>query len=116
MGLQIAMAQARMAKLAYLLKHDSARVETGKGLAKFRNFDWSSVDDAALAGADPDAAARLARIVDLRKKNDGHPDWPKLREFMIAEVSPGPAFRALIARFSENDRAVRAGLEDCRRG
>ena len=101
--------------LAYLLTHDPGRIDTGS-LSKFRNFDWSATDDAAFAAQDPEAWRLLARVAELRKKNDGHPVWPSLREFMRAELSPGPAFRALMADLSENDRAVRKGLKDCRRG
>ena len=112
---QISLARARTAKIAYLLEHDPGRIDTGS-LSKFRNFDWSAADDSAFAAQDPEAGRLLARVAELRRKNDGHPDWPKLREFMGAELSPDPAFRALMANLSENDRAVREGLKECRRG
>jgi hypothetical protein len=113
MELQVALAQARAAKYAYLLKHDPARIET-KSLSKFRNFDWSVADDAALAAQDPEGGRLLARVAELRRKNDGHRDWPRLREFMRAELSPDPAFRALMADLGKNDRAVRKALKGCR--
>lgn len=116
MRLQVAYAQARAVKYTYLLKHDPARIQTDKGLVKFLNFDWSAADDAAFAQESAEARQLLARIADLRKDNDGHPDWPKMREFMRAELSSDPAFRALMARLSENGRAVTAGIEACRRG
>ncbi len=112
---QIALTRARAAKIAYLLEHDPGRINT-KSLSKFRNFDWPAADDADLAARDPEAGRLLARVAELRRKNDGHPGWPKLREFMRDELSPGPAFRALMADLLENDRPVRKGLKDCRRG
>ncbi len=115
MAHQIALAQVRAAQLAYLLAHDPGRIDAGS-LSKFRNFDWSAADDAAFAAQDPEAGRLLARVAESRKKNDGHPDWPRLRDFMRAELSPGPTFRALMADLSENDRAARKGLKDCRRG
>lgn len=115
MRLQIALAQGRAAQLAYLAEHEPGRVDTAS-LAKFRNFDWSAADDAALAAQDPAAGALSARIADLRRQNDGHADWPGLREFMRAELSPDPAFRALMLELAQNDRAVRKGLGDCRPG
>ena len=114
MAHQIALAQVRAAQLAYLLAHDPGRIDAGS-LSKFRNFDWSAADDAAVAAQDPEAGRLLARVAELRKKNDGHPDWPRLREFVRDELSPGPAFRALIADLSVHDRAVRKGLKNCRR-
>jgi hypothetical protein len=110
---QIALAQVRAAQLAYLPAHDPGRIDTWS-LSKFRNFDWSAADDAAFAAQDPEAGRLLARVAELREKNDGHPDWPRLREFVRDELSPGPAFRALIADLSVHDRAVRKGLKDCR--
>jgi hypothetical protein len=115
MSHQIALARLRAAKMAYLAEHDPGRIKT-ESLAKFRNFDWSPADDAALAGEDAETAALLARVADLRKKNDANRDWPKLREFMRGELMPGPDFRGLMAELAKNDRAVRAGLKDCPRG
>ena len=112
---QIVLAQARAVRLAFLVEHDPGRIET-ESLAKFRNFDWSAADDAAFAARHPEGGPLAARIADLRRKNDGHRDWPKLREFMRAELMPDPAFRALMADIAKNDRAVRKGLRDCRRG
>ncbi len=112
---QIALAQVRAAQLAYLPAHDPERIDTWS-LSKFRNFDWSAADDAAFAAQNPEAGRLLARVSELRKKNDGHPDWPRLRAFMRDELSPGPVFRALMAELAKNDRAVRKGLKDCRRG
>ncbi len=114
MQLQIAYARARVARLGFLATHDPERVDTA-GLTKFRNFDWSAADDAALAAQDPGASKLGARIAVLRRENDDHRDWPKLREFMRAELMPGPAFRALMADFAKTDDALRESLKDCRR-
>jgi hypothetical protein len=114
MSHQIALARARAAKMAHLLAHDPERIDTGS-LAKFRNFDWTPADEAALVEEDPAAERLLARAAALGRKNDGHPDWPRLREFVRAELSPDPAFRALMAELAQNDRAVRKGLRNCRR-
>ena len=115
MEFQIDLARARAAQLGFLAERGPERVDMAS-LAKFRNFDWSAADDAALAAQDPGAGVLPARIADLRGKSDGHRDWPKLREFMRAELMPGSAFRALMADITKNDRAVRKGLKDCRRG
>ena len=114
MQLQIAYARARTARLGFLAAHDPQRVDTAS-LSKFRNFDWSAADDAAMAAQDPGAGEFAARIAVLRGKNDGHRDWPELREFMRAELMPDPAFGALMADFAKTDDALREGLKDCRR-
>jgi hypothetical protein len=112
---QIALTRARAARLAFLVEHDPGPIDT-ESLAKFRNFEWSAADDAAFAARHPEGGELAAGIADLRRKNDGHRDWPKLREFMRAELFPSPAFRALMADITKNDRALRKGLRDCRRG
>ncbi len=110
MQLQIAYARARTARLGFLAARDPQRIDTSS-LTKFRNFDWSAADDAAMAAQDPGAGELVARIAVLRGENDGHCDWPKLR----AELMPGPAFRALMADFANTDDALRESLKDCRR-
>ncbi len=112
--LQIALARARAAQTGILAAHDPQRLDTAS-LTKFRNFDWSAADDAAFAARNPEIGELSARIADLRRKNDGHRDWPKLREFMRVELMPDPAFRALMADFAKNDGALREGLKKCRR-
>ena len=114
MQLQIAYARARAARLGYLATRDPERVDTAS-LTKFRNFDWSAADDAAMAAQDPGAGELAARIAVLRGENDGHRDWPKLREFMRAELMPDRAFRALMEDFAKTDDALRESLKDCRR-
>ncbi len=114
MRLQIALARARAAQTGFLAAQDPQRLDTSS-LTKFRNFDWSAADDAALAARNPEAGELSVRIADLRRKNDGHRDWPKLREFMRVELMPGPAFRALMADFANSDDALRENLKDCRR-
>ncbi len=113
MQLQIAYARARTARLGFLAARDPQRIDTSS-LTKFRNFDWSAADDAAMAAQDPGAGELVARIAVLRRENDGHHDWPGLREFMRAELMPGSAFRALMADFAKTDGALREGLKDCR--
>ena len=115
MQLQFAYARARAAQLGFLAAQIPQRIDTSS-LSKFRNFDWSTADDAALAAQDPGASELGARIAVLRRENDDHRDWPKLREFMRAELMPGPAFRALMADFANTDDAQRESLKDCRRG
>ncbi len=114
MQLQIAYARAGAARLGFLAAQDPQRIDTSS-LNKFRNFDWSEADDAAIAAQDPGAGEFAARIAVLREENDGHRDWPGLREFMRAELMPGPAFRALLADFAKTDDALRESLKDCRR-
>ncbi len=112
MRLQIALARARAGQVGFLAAHEPRRLDT-TSLTKFRNFDWSAADDAAFAARNPESGALAARIADLRRKNDGHRDWPKLREFMRAELVPDPAFRALMADFAKKDGTLREGLKNC---
>lgn len=114
MRLQIALARARAGQAGFLAAQDPQRLDT-TSLTKFRNFDWSAADDAAFAARNPESGELSARIADLRKKNDGHRDWPKLREFMRAELMPDPAFRALMADFAKKDGALRERLKNCHR-
>jgi hypothetical protein len=85
MALQVALARARAAWLAFLAQYHPGRIET-ESLAKFRNFDWSAADEAAFTAREPEIGELSAQIAELRRKNDGHRDWPGLREFMVAEL------------------------------
>lgn len=114
MSHQIALAQTRAAMITYLSAHTPGRIDTSS-LSKFRNFGWGTADDTALAAENPEVGRLLEGAAELRKQSDGHPDWPKLQQFMRTELSPDPAFRDLIAEIANNDRAVRKGLDNCRR-
>lgn len=112
--LQIAMFQAHAAKTAYLARGDPARIATAKGLSAFRNFDWSAQDETAFARESAEYRDLVQRIARLRDKNDGHPDWPALRDHMRAEVMGAPAFADLIARLSASDAGLGRAIQACR--
>ncbi len=114
MELQIAMFETRALKTAYLARRDPARIKTAEGLSAFRNFEWPAQDEAALARESADYRDLVERIERLREGNDGHPDWPALRDHFGKQVRPDPAFKALMARLSAGDAGLGQALQACR--
>ena len=114
MELQIALFEARALETAYLARRDPARIKTAEGLSAFRNFEWSAQDEAALARESAQYLDLAERIAGLREGNDGHPDWPALRDHFGKQVRPDPAFKALMARPSESGAGFGQALQACR--
>lgn len=111
--LQLALAESRAAKFAYLLKNDPDRIETNSTLSAFRNFDWAERDEATPHRGSEMYRALAGRIAELRGRGDGHSGWPKLRAFFAEGLAASTAYRDLAARLAENDRAVAALVETC---
>ncbi len=111
--LQLALAESRATKFAYLLKNDPARIETKSTLTAFRNFDWTAQDEEALQRDSETYRALSRRTTELRGRSDGHPDWPKMRAFFAEGLAASTAYRDLAATLAENDRAVAAFIETC---
>lgn len=113
--LQLALAGARAAKFGYLLKSDPGRIETGGTLTAFRNFEWTEADEAALR-RDSETYRDLARrIEDLRRRSDGHADWPRMRAYFAEGLVASPAYRELTAQLAGNDAEVAEILQGCPR-
>ncbi len=51
----------------------------------------------------------------LKEKNNNHPNWPKLREYVRSELSRGSHFKALMARFQTRQGDLEAVIAQCRR-
>jgi len=115
MELQIAYAQMRKAKFRYLLKHIPARIRTDGGLSKFTNFDWSKEDSERFAGEDAGYRQLEQRKAKLAKANNGHPDWPKLREFFHGELGKRPEYAAMMKRFLARQKEVGDLIAGCPR-
>lgn len=115
MELQIAYAQMRKAKFRYLLKHSPARIRTDGGLSKFTNFEWTKEDSERFAGEDAGYRQLEQRKAKLAKANNGHPDWPKLREYFHGELGQRPQFGALMKRFQALQKEVGDLIAGCPR-
>ncbi len=113
--LQIAFAEARRARFDYLLAHDPDRIDTANGLSRFSNFDWSEADSNNFMAESESYRDLEQRIARLEERNNGHPDWPKLREYFHAELTRSPAFSSVMAHFQGRQIAVAARLAECRR-
>jgi hypothetical protein len=114
MDLQIALAEARKAQLDYLSEHQPKRIDTAEGLSKFTNFDWSTADDAKLTQADSAYRQLNERITGLKETNNGHPDWPAMRELFRGDLAQSRGFKALMAGFATRQNAVESMLGGCR--
>ena len=115
MELQIAYAEARRSKLDYLLKHDAGRIETTRGLVRFTNFAWSDADTEKFIEESSSYRELDKRLATLKERNNGHPDWPKMRQYFRTALGQSPDFRALMARFQAGQRDVTAVISRCRR-
>lgn len=111
--LQIALAESRAAQLDHLANTDPGRVETGDTVQAFRNFDWRDADEAALRNRSESYRDLAARIATLRRRNDGHPDWLRMRAYFAEALAISAAFRELTSHLAENDREVAALLRSC---
>ena len=113
MNLQIAYAEFRKAKLAYLLEHDPDRIAKTGGLSKFSNFDWSEKDQEKFVQAN-DAHARLAEKVEkLKEVNNSHTDWEKMRGYMRGVLSKKPEFEKLMSNFFADQKKLGKLLAKC---
>lgn len=113
MELQFLLAEARRAKFDYLLGHDPNRIDTTNGLAQFSNFEWSDEDGAKFMEKSSSYRELEHRISTQREQNDGHSDWPKLREYFRSELNQSQDFKALMARFQTRQSNVEAMIEQC---
>ncbi len=115
MELQIALAEAGKARFRYLLKHSPRRIRTDGGLSKFTNFDWSKEDSERFARQDAGYRLLEQRTAKLAIANNGHPDWPKLREFFRGALRKRPEFAAMMKRFQALQKEVGDLVAGCPR-
>ncbi len=115
MELQTLLAEARRAMIGHLLKHDASRIDSSSGLGQFTNFDWSDGDTEKLMAESSSYRQLRNRIATLREQNDGHPDWPKMREYFRSELRQSGEFKAVMARFRTRQSEVEAVIAQCHR-
>jgi len=113
MELQILLAEARLAKYDYLLRHDANRIDTTKGLVQFSNFEWSEADSAKLITENSSFAELEGRISTLRERNDNDPDWPQMRAYFRAELGQSTDFKAIMVRFQTRQSDVGKVIAEC---
>lgn len=113
MELQTLLAEARRAMIGHLLKHDASRIDSSSGLGQFTNFDWSDGDTEKLVAESNSYGEPRNRIAALREQNDGHADWPEMREYFASELRPSPEFKAVMARFRTRQSEVEAVIAQC---
>ena len=114
-NLQIRLAEARLAKYDYLLNHARERINTKSGLSQFSNFDWSDEDTEKFKEESDLYRALETQITALQKQNNGHPDWPKLREHFLSDLNPSEDFMDLMTRLQVRQNDVKATLANCNR-
>lgn len=115
MRLQVLLAERQNARLEYLLRHDVSRIETTKGLGRFGNFAWSDADTRKFVETSQSNRARERQIATLRRRNNEHPDWPKLRRYFRSELNGSPNFKDLMTRFRRRQREIETSLAGCHR-
>ena len=114
-NLQLRLAEARLAKYDYLLKHARERINIKEGLSRFSNFDWSDEDTDKLKEESHSYRALEAQIAVLQTKNNSHPDWPKLRAYFRSSLNSSVEFKDLMTRFQVQQNDVEATLTNCDR-
>jgi hypothetical protein len=113
MDLQIALAEARKTVIAYLLEHEPARLSTTGGLSKFSNFDWSEKDQEKFVQANKAHAQLAEKVEKLKKANNSHPDWGKMRGYMRGVLSKKPGFEKLMSNFFADQKKLGDLLGKC---
>jgi len=111
--LQIAYAELRKAKVAYLLEHDPDRIATTGGLSKFSNFDWSEKDQEKFVQANEAHVQLTEKVEKLKKANNSHPDWGKMRAYMNKELFHKPELSSLMSNFFAGQKKLGNQLAKC---
>lgn len=114
-NLQLRLAEARLAKYDYLLKHARERINTKDGLSRFSNFDWSDEDTEKFKEESDSYRALESQIAVLQTRNNGHPDWPKLRVYFRSNLNSSVEFKNLMTRFQVRQNDVEVTLTNCNR-
>lgn len=89
---QLALLDRRQAQFQYLLRTDVRRIHTREGLSSLLNFDWTDAD-----------------------AQQGHRDWPVLRDHVRTVSSTTPDFQALLKRLQERELEIEGRLKECPR-
>lgn len=116
MNLQIAFAELRNAKFAYLLRHDPSRVTTDQGMTKFLNFDWTAEDDGAFSDEAPGNRLLIDRVATLTARNNADAGWPRMRKYFRDNLAKSEKYKNLISGFVAGNRTTEKLIADCRRG
>ena len=114
--LQVAFAKGRKRRLMDLTERDPARLQGSDDIMAFRNFNWSDEEETALRKADPDYDRLQVEAELLRTKNDGHEDWPALRDVFQNKIAKSPDFAALMGKFQSDQREMEQAFRNCRDG
>ncbi len=114
MNLQTALAEARAIHSEFLLSYDRARIDSVSGISTLRNFDWADADEMALLSAEPDHEELKQRIENLKIRNNGHPDWPRLRETVNTQFAEQTQYQSLMEGFFQRQTEIEAEFDSCR--
>ncbi|NNE21719.1 MAG: hypothetical protein HKN11_03840 [Rhizobiales bacterium] len=113
---QLALVDKRLRQLQYLLFTNPQQLSADETVSKLTNYDWNELDTARMAKVAPEYKALTERIAGLEARNNAHPDWPKLREFVAKDLSANTEFEALKAKLWTGRDAASAQLKSCRGG
>ena len=116
--LQLAMIEQSEDRFVYLMTQQPDRVRATDDLTRFVNVgvQWTPGDEQALLAANPQYRALSARIDSLRTLNDGHPDWPALREYFASDLSIHDDYTAALERLRQRQVALEEDLTRCATG
>ncbi len=109
---QLALGQNRSNRLKYLVDQKIERISTNE-LSQFRNFDWTEEDQEGFLKADKKNQEQLSQIFELKRKNQNHPDWPKMREFMGKHLRGSKEFQDLMKSFAGTQTKTESLLKSC---
>ncbi|QPJ60409.1 MAG: hypothetical protein G3M70_00285 [Candidatus Nitronauta litoralis] len=109
---QVALGKNRSNRLKYLVDHNIDRISTNE-LSQFRNFDWTEEDQEGFLKADTYNQEQLSQIFELKRKNQNHPDWPKMREFMEKHLRGSKEFQDLMKTFAGTQANTESQLKSC---
>lgn len=113
---QMALVDKRLRQLQYLLFTNPQQLSVDGNVSKLTNYDWNELDTARMAKVAPEYKALTERIAVLEERNNAHPDWPKLRQFVATALSANKDFEALTTKLSNGHAAANIQLKSCQGG
>ena len=107
--LQVALFHRGDLRYGYLWANQPVRINRDGGISPWLNFDWTDEDEKALAGKSEAYVGLQGRIAELKRKNQGHPMWPQVRE-MFAALHGDHRMKIIHGRLSRELKAIEEGL------
>lgn len=114
--LQLALVERSKLRLARLSDHDPGRLAAVRTISQSldSSLAWSESDERNLGESDEHFAELESQILSLRLVSDRHPDWGRLRNYFVTELSDDDEYREAHERFEQVRRQADSLLLTCR--